>query len=378
MKSYKSFTLILCMSFFLSLTACSSKNTSQISTGDASFDKKDLVVDDTTVALNKNAIVGLWTQGDNLYFFAPDGQFISFTNIDIAGGSWALNNEQLTLALYDKVLNPMTEEILTGVIKDDSQMLLVGEGNHKSVWTKSEEKVSAIPVEFYIRERIMLPPVIMLETKLNQNNKSRFVSRSIYKTAGANRIPMNVYYLADRVDANKAFELDAIVFFENSYLFVTEKTAIVSTKQKSSLEIMLVQPSADRIAKLMAENEESIATLANTYWKLIKLEGKTPKIENTEVHMILRHGEGLMGEGNGNDGCNNYFLSWERPAGNSKNAIKFSLGGSTMMMCTEEIMSQGVQYLQNLDKINKYTIQGNNLLLQENNKTRLVFEAVAL
>jgi heat shock protein HslJ len=62
----------------------------------------------------------------------------------------------------------------------------------------------------------------------------------------------------------------------------------------------------------------------------------------------------------GSAGCNRYFGGYEFDAGNS---LSIGNTGSTMMMCSDEIMSWEVRYLQALENISSYRIDDNRLIL---------------
>lgn len=99
-------------------------------------------------------------------------------------------------------------------------------------------------------------------------------------------------------------------------------------------------------------------TLANTKWTLAdNVKGKTPtlQIEGDKI--------------NGNAGCNNYFGT----ATMSTTAGTFSAGkiGSTRMSCPN--MSVEQNYLEMLQKANKYVINGSNLELYHDGLLLLKF-----
>ncbi len=130
-----------------------------------------------------------------------------------------------------------------------------------------------------------------------------------------------------------------------------------------------------------ATSHQELTSLENTYWRLLSLNGKELfKEVESELSLKLNHEEGTKrgGQGGGSDGCNNFTLNWEVPA-DSNNVLSLMLGGSTMKMCHgEELNTQSREYMQTLDGVNGFAIEGSVLELKKDNDTVLRFEAVAL
>lgn len=72
----------------------------------------------------------------------------------------------------------------------------------------------------------------------------------------------------------------------------------------------------------------------------------------------------------GKAAVNNYFGSFEKDG----NKIKFGPAGSTMMAGPENLMKIERQYLQNLAKINAYSLNGKTLTLTGTDNLTLTFE----
>ena len=112
------------------------------------------------------------------------------------------------------------------------------------------------------------------------------------------------------------------------------------------------------------------AEITNTYWRLVTLNGKTVEQyqDQKEAHIIIR--DDLA---NGSDGCNNFFM----PVTITGEDIKFGQGGSTMMMCPQGD-NQSREFLQTLNKVTAWTLNGSVLKFKKDDETILVFEAVYL
>ena len=105
-----------------------------------------------------------------------------------------------------------------------------------------------------------------------------------------------------------------------------------------------------------AESMQPDAPLANTYWKLVELNGgAVAQGEDRELHMILR-GEDQVG---GYSGCNQFTGSV------TVTGDGLSLGpiASTRRMCAQG-MQQEDAFLQALEHAHRYSIAGENLTIE--------------
>ncbi len=120
----------------------------------------------------------------------------------------------------------------------------------------------------------------------------------------------------------------------------------------------------------------SDASLVETYWKLVELNGKPlaatlPDGRQREAHMILKSSGSRV---HGSGGCNRFFGSYELEPGNR---IRFSKIGSTMMACPG--IDKESAFFRVLETADGYAISGDTLQLH---KARMVplarFEAIYL
>lgn len=113
------------------------------------------------------------------------------------------------------------------------------------------------------------------------------------------------------------------------------------------------------------------APLLQTYWRLRELNGNPVKLfpDQPEPHLILRDN----GQASGSDGCNNFFMNWQR----KDEDISFSAGGSTLRLCP-----QGEDQARNIHKMfseaDEWDINGSMLELRSKNSIVAVFEAVKM
>lgn len=129
------------------------------------------------------------------------------------------------------------------------------------------------------------------------------------------------------------------------------------------------------LRKIMHPAYPPAASLVETYWKLVELNGQPvvaqPGGKAREAHMILKiAGNRVQGSG----GCNRFFGSYELKPGNR---IRFSGIGSTMMACPG-IESEAV-FFRALETADSYAVNGDKLQLHKARMAPLArFEAVWL
>lgn len=112
------------------------------------------------------------------------------------------------------------------------------------------------------------------------------------------------------------------------------------------------------------------ASLTNTYWKLLTLDGKgaEPGVNGKELSMVLATEKSSL---RGFSGCNRFMGHYSI----QQNQIKFSKLASTKMMCITS-MQQEQQFLDALDKTVKYSISGELLYLYGvDNQPVAIFES---
>lgn len=137
--------------------------------------------------------------------------------------------------------------------------------------------------------------------------------------------------------------------------------------------------STDKLASDVIENSSqettSSATITETYWKLIELEGQALKMsenQEREIYFILKNEDtGIIGF----SGCNTINGSYKLEEGNR---IRFVQMATTMMACPDmEVDESTVLKVFNLT--DNYTINGDTLSLNMARRAPLaIFEAVYL
>jgi len=148
-------------------------------------------------------------------------------------------------------------------------------------------------------------------------------------------------------------------------------------KQKYSLAVLLVGTLAlagcaghDALSGGTAVNEP----LENTYWKLVTVgERKAVTIDEArEAHLVLHAEESRLA---GSTGCNRMMGEYERDG----DRLTFGRVATTMMACPGEVMALEREFLDALDDVASWQVEGDTLrLLDTEGEARARFEAVHL
>lgn len=121
-------------------------------------------------------------------------------------------------------------------------------------------------------------------------------------------------------------------------------------------------------------NNQSIAELINTYWKLVELDGKMIPIAPSHKRQIRIT---LESEGSriiGFSGCNQFTGTFKQTG----NELKFSQMAGTMMACVDPYMELEGRVLKMLNATTAYRIKGEQLFLLEGDKVLARFESLYL
>ncbi len=133
------------------------------------------------------------------------------------------------------------------------------------------------------------------------------------------------------------------------------------------------QPKASCAASASGNNQ-SVAELINTYWKLTELDGKKIPIAPSHKRQIRIT---LASEGSrviGFSGCNQFSGTFKQTG----NVLKFSQMAGTMMACVSPYMELEGRVLKMLNATTAYHIQGEQLFLLEGDKVLARFESLYL
>jgi heat shock protein HslJ/uncharacterized lipoprotein NlpE involved in copper resistance len=146
-------------------------------------------------------------------------------------------------------------------------------------------------------------------------------------------------------------------------------------QKKSNVKVLPPPPPPPPIMiKEVSYHPKSLknTSLIKNKWRLIELNGKpiVSNEENKKVMFIQLNNEGRYFAF---AGCNNMMGSFELK--DEKSLIKFSKGASTMMACPDMTIEQ--EFAEMLEKVDNYSIKGNNLSFNRARMAPLArFEAI--
>ncbi|WP_222845210.1 copper resistance protein NlpE N-terminal domain-containing protein [Flavobacterium piscinae] len=143
----------------------------------------------------------------------------------------------------------------------------------------------------------------------------------------------------------------------------------VLQKKSDSGELPPPPPPAPETIKNYSIHSKSLEniSLVKNKWRLIELNGKP--IESKEMFIKLNSEEGYVAFA----GCNNMMGSVEFK--DEKSLIKFTKGASTLMACPDMTTEQ--EFAEMLEKVDNYSINGNNLSFNRGRMAPLArFEAM--
>lgn len=211
-------------------------------------------------------------------------------------------------------------------------------------------------------------------TVVFKKEKDGFFEIGKFMLSGTLSEKQNAMYFTDCISAVRfpvKFKKMIHNFFGSQPLKKSESVTMEAVLQKNaSGGIELYPLKVENMKEELCEQIFQHTSLDNTYWRLVKLNGKNAEVfpNQKEPHIIVR--EGMM---SGSDGCNNFFL----PVEVSGDKLKLGIGGSTLMMCPQG-EEQAREFNQTLQKANKWQIQGSVLKLLNNDTVLALFEAVYL
>jgi copper homeostasis protein (lipoprotein) len=141
-------------------------------------------------------------------------------------------------------------------------------------------------------------------------------------------------------------------------------------------EVQLIVDKIEEIRSGEACEPSDHASLTNTFWKLLELNGEsTTTAEGArEIHLILASASGQEGARvHGHAGCNNFFGSFHA----DEESLTFSALGSTMMACPEGMDTEQA-FMQALGEVDRASVSGQFLELFSGDILLARFEAIYL
>jgi putative lipoprotein len=243
--------------------------------------------------------------------------------------------------------------------------------------TRETDGMKTIVGSVWYRERMLLPPnaeiLINLEEVARADAPSELISSTRFAPEGGQPWTFSLAYDPAKLHDKGRYVLRARIEADGRLLFTsTEHIPAFDRSPGEPLKIM-VSRVAGRPAGENVPPAKPDASLTNTYWKLIELNGQPAALGagNRELHMVLTT------EGNrvqGFSGCNKFTGNYQR----GDNQLHFEPLASTRMACITG-MEQEKRFLDALGNIVRYALSGESLSLYDRqNQLILRFESVYL
>lgn len=312
----------------------------------------------TAGSLKTEDLHGLWKNEAGQFFLLDErGSLVLLRNAETAGLSWNFDGKVLTLETQRSPDSEPEKQSLYLQKCGLFSLEFLDDGGKPVVWSRSFRKVEVLEGSLFYRERMMLPPDVLVSVQL-RNLEGEMAGSSLVHADGREELSFAVHYF--REDLDTAARLDAAVFYGEEPLFVTNESVTVELDGRPSVLLHHAVPS---------QKEE--IPLQGTYWRLKVLDGKPSEnfADQPEAHLILLE----KGEAAGSDGCNNFFMSWEI----SDERIVFTPGGATLRLCPKG-EEQARRMLQMFPRVNGWKISDGKLELSSEDSVEAVFEAVEM
>ena len=224
----------------------------------------------------------------------------------------------------------------------------------------------------WYRERILMPPdaeiMVSLVDVAKMDVAATVIASKRFEINGAPPWNFTLYYDPQKLNDMGRYALQAGLEANGRPLFITTSLIPVFDHDATKgIKILLNRvPTVERAP-------QTDASLSNTYWKAVELNGSFVSLGagEKELRLVLH---GSKRQAKGFSGCNNFTGRYTQ----EKQFLKIGSVVATMMACSEA-MEQEQQFLQALEKVKRFTISGDNLVFYDAEyKVLLRFNAVYL
>jgi len=243
--------------------------------------------------------------------------------------------------------------------------ILIFQGCSKSPQVVNEEELH---VDVMYLDRKMLPPnakvTLLLEDISKQDVKSKVLAKQTLMVKNAPPYSFTIKYDSNSIDMKRVYNLSASITVNGKYIYRSDTVLNPFTDILDKYEL---------IVKRVPRAEQNIANsdLKNTYWKLIKIDNKSVKVEkNMKEPYVLFENDGKSVKGFG--GCNSMVGTFNQDGQN----IKIGPLASTRKACINGMDTES-KFHKAISETKKWYIQGEILkLADEHGKTLAELKAV--
>ena len=194
-------------------------------------------------------ISGAWVDDEGrIYFLDEDGALGLPDQTAISGVSWNLENGVLSLATMDTPGDKVRTQKLVLAKSGSSRLEFTDADGAAVVWKKSRAKVGRLEGTLFYRERMALPPEVVVRVQLYPLHSPIPVAASTMPSSGSGSIPFRVYYL-EQTMPNEA-RLAAAVMHSGATLFATQTDEVVSIPGRPNVLVYRTMPGEHQLPEL--------------------------------------------------------------------------------------------------------------------------------
>ncbi|WP_418764126.1 META domain-containing protein [Mailhella sp.] len=194
-------------------------------------------------------ISGAWVdEQERLYFLDEDGTLGMPGQTALSGVRWTLENDVLTLSTMDSPGGDVRKRKLILKQARSGSMEFIDADGSTVTWKKSRATVGRLEGSLFYRERMALPPKVVISVQLYPLHSPIPVATSITPVAGGSRLPFRVYYLEQTVTGQ--VRLAASVLHSGETLFATQNDEIIDVPSSPNVLLYRSMPGERQLPPL--------------------------------------------------------------------------------------------------------------------------------
>lgn len=189
-------------------------------------------------AVPRDALVGVWQNAQGAHFYLDTDGVLGLPGQTARSGvTWTLQGDVLILRTLDKPGGQPLEERLGVTRATRSRLELRAPNGARLTWHKSRDAVGRLEGTVTYRERMALPPSVVVSAALYLRGSDLPVASSLAVESGQGVLPFRLYYLVKSLGGTDEALLRAAISYETESLFATP--ALVPVRLDQSPEILL-------------------------------------------------------------------------------------------------------------------------------------------
>lgn len=201
--------------------------------------------------VSRDALVGVWQNARGAHFcLDADGALGLPGQTARSGLSWSLQGDVLTLRTLDKPGGQPLEEKLGVTRAGASRLELRAPDGSALTWHKSRDAVGRLNGTVTYRERMALPPSVVVSARLYLRGSDVPVASSLAVESGQGVLPFRVYYLVKDMRGAEEALLRAAISYETESLFATPAAMPVRLDQTPEVLLQRTMPGEGEPAPL--------------------------------------------------------------------------------------------------------------------------------